>query len=157
MEDFLINFKGCLLIVSHDRYFMDKLVDSLFVFEGDGVISGFTGNYADYRDKQDEKEKKERLASKKNQLIAVPTIEIAPEPIKENSKKAKISFKEKFEFDQLEKEIPELEKEKAALSEKMNDVNINHLDLQAASQRYSEVAQQLDEKSMRWLELSELV
>jgi len=157
LEDFLINFKGCLLIVSHDRYFMDKLVDSLFVFEGDGVISGFTGNYADYRDKQDEKEKKERLASKKNQLIAVPTIEIAPEPIKENSKKAKISFKEKFEFDQLEKEIPELEKEKAALSEKMNDVNINHLDLQAASQRYSEVAQQLDEKSMRWLELSELV
>lgn len=156
LEDFLVNFKGCLLIVSHDRYFMDKLVDSLFVFEGDGVISGFTGNYADYRDKQDERERLEKLALKKNSKIEIEApVEIKEQPA--TDKKAKLSFKEKFEFENLEKEIPQLEKEKEELTSKMNDAGISHLDLQQASERYGIVTQLIDEKSLRWLELSELV
>ena len=157
LEDFLVNFKGCLIIVSHDRYFMDKLVDSLFVFEGEGVISGFTGNYADYRDKQDEKAKLDKQALKKNgQVIEQDTI--ATTEIKtETLKKAKLSFKEKFEYDNLEKEIADLEKEKEVLTLKMNDANITHVDLQIASERYGLVIQLIDEKSLRWLELGELV
>lgn len=157
LEDFLLNFKGCLLIVSHDRYFMDKLVDSLFVFEGDGIISGFTGNYAEYRDKQEEIERIEKENSKlKNKSDSLENTEV-PSNIAANEKKNKLSFKEKYELEQLEKEIPALEKEKEQLTEKMNTASGNHLELQQAAERFAEVSNLLDEKSMRWLELSELV
>jgi ATP-binding cassette subfamily F protein uup len=157
LEDFLVNFKGCLIIVSHDRYFMDKLVDSLFVFEGDGVISGFTGNYADYRDKLDEKERLEKEALKKSNKVNGPEVIVTTESKPESAKKAKLSFKEKFEYDNLEKEIAALEKEKESLTEKMNNPEIKHQDLQTASERYGIVIQLIEEKSLRWLELSELV
>lgn len=157
LEDFLLNFKGCLLIVSHDRYFMDKLVDSLFVFEGDGIISGFTGNYAEYRDKQEEIERTEKENSKlKNKSVSTENTEV-PSNIAASEKKNKLSFKEKYELEQLEKEIPVLEKEKEQLTEKMNTASGNHLELQQAAERFAEVSNLLDEKSMRWLELSELV
>lgn len=157
LEDFLLNFKGCLLIVSHDRYFMDKLVDSLFVFEGDGIISGFTGNYAEYRDKQEEIERIEKENSKlKNKSVSIENTEV-PSSIAASEKKNKLSFKEKYELEQLEKEIPVLEKEKEQLTEKMNTPSGNHLELQQAAERFAEVSNLLDEKSMRWLELSELV
>lgn len=157
LEDFLLNFKGCLLIVSHDRYFMDKLVDSLFVFEGDGIISGFTGNYAEYRDKQEEIERIEKENSKlKNKSVSIENTEV-PSNIAASEKKNKLSFKEKYELEQLEKEIPVLEKEKEQLTEKMNTPSGNHLELQQAAERFAEVSNLLDEKSMRWLELSELV
>jgi ATP-binding cassette subfamily F protein uup len=157
LEDFLLNFKGCLLIVSHDRYFMDKLVDSLFVFEGDGIISGFTGNYAEYRDKQEEIERIEKENSKlKNKSVSIENTEV-PSNIAASEKKNKLSFKEKYELEQLEKEIPVLEKEKEQLTEKMNTASGNHLELQQAAERFAEVSNLLDEKSMRWLELSELV
>lgn len=157
LEDFLLNFKGCLLIVSHDRYFMDKLVDSLFVFEGDGIISGFTGNYAEYRDKQEEIERIEKENSKlKNKSVSIESTEV-PSNIAASEKKNKLSFKEKYELEQLEKEIPVLEKEKEQLTEKMNTASGNHLELQQAAERFAEVSNLLDEKSMRWLELSELV
>jgi len=157
LEDFLLNFKGCLLIVSHDRYFMDKLVDSLFVFEGDGIISGFTGNYAEYRDKQEEIERIEKENSKlKNKSVSLENTEV-PSNLAASEKKNKLSFKEKYELEQLEKEIPVLEKEKEQLTEKMNIPSGNHLELQQAAERFAEVSNLLDEKSMRWLELSELV
>ncbi|HRH62904.1 MAG TPA: ABC-F family ATP-binding cassette domain-containing protein [Bacteroidia bacterium] len=157
LEDFLLNFKGCLLIVSHDRYFMDKLVDSLFVFEGDGIISGFTGNYAEYRDKQEEIERIEKENSKlKNKSVSIENSE-ATLNLASGEKKNKLSFKEKYELEQLEKEIPVLEKEKEQLTEKMNIASGNHLELQQAAERFAEVSNLLDEKSMRWLELSELV
>ncbi len=157
LEDFLLNFKGCLLIVSHDRYFMDKLVDSLFVFEGEGIISGFTGNYAEYRDKQEELERIEKENSKlKNKSVSIENAEV-PSNIAASEKKNKLSFKEKYELEQLEKEIPVLEKEKEQLTEKMNIASGNHLELQQAAERFAEVSNLLDEKSMRWLELSELV
>ncbi|MBK9800066.1 MAG: ABC-F family ATP-binding cassette domain-containing protein [Bacteroidetes bacterium] len=157
LEDFLLNFKGCLLIVSHDRYFMDKLVDSLFVFEGDGIISGFTGNYAEYRDKQEEIERIEKENSKlKNKSVSLENTEV-PSNLAASEKKNKLSFKEKYELEQLEKEIPVLEKEKEQLTEKMNTPSGNHLELQQAAERFAEVSNLLDEKSMRWLELSELV
>lgn len=157
LEDFLLNFKGCLLIVSHDRYFMDKLVDSLFVFEGDGIISGFTGNYAEYRDKQEEIERIEKENSKlKNKSVSLENTEV-PSNLAASEKKNKLSFKEKYELEQLEKEIPVLEKEKEQLTEKMNTPSGNHLELQQAAERFAEVSTLLDEKSMRWLELSELV
>ncbi len=157
LEDFLLNFKGCLLIVSHDRYFMDKLVDSLFVFEGEGIISGFTGNYAEYRDKQEEIERIEKENSKlKNKSVSIENSE-ATLNLASGEKKNKLSFKEKYELEQLEKEIPVLEKEKEQLTEKMNIASGNHLELQQAAERFAEVSNLLDEKSMRWLELSELV
>jgi ATP-binding cassette subfamily F protein uup len=152
LEEFLINFKGCLIVVSHDRYFMDKLVDSLFVFEGDGVISGFTGNYAEYRQKLEDKEKAEKEEQKRNLKKIEP--EKAETPL-ETTKKSKLSFKEKFEFDKLEKEIKELEAEKQELANKLSNPNIDHLELTTISQQFASVSQCIDEKSFRWLELSE--
>jgi len=154
LEDFLMNFQGCLIIVSHDRYFMDKLVDHLFIFEGDGIVTDFNGNYADYRFLLAEKEKNNLSDGKKEEKRQADTVpenpvNIAPE------KKNKLSFKEKFEFDKLEKEIEALEKEKKELSEKLNDAASPYQELQEYTKRYGEILQLLDEKSIRWLELSE--
>ena len=148
LEEFLLNFKGCLLIVSHDRYFMDKLVDHLFVFEGNGAVKDFNGNYSEYRtarNAQDIAEKKEiKSVNEKPPVPALP-------------KKKKLSFKEKMEFESLEKELAILEKEKDALNEKLHNGNSNHTELHQWSQRLTNIMTMLDEKSTRWLELSELV
>ncbi|MBS4028318.1 MAG: ABC-F family ATP-binding cassette domain-containing protein [Ignavibacteriales bacterium] len=149
LEEFLLNFKGCLLIVSHDRYFMDKLVDHLFVFEGDGVVKDFIGNYSEYRAsviEQEQAEKKEikNAAEKTQQENVLP------------KKKAKLSFKQKFELDGLEKELALLEQEKKELNEKLYDGNANHNQLHDWSEQLTEVMKILDEKSLRWFELSEI-
>ncbi|MEP7254888.1 MAG: ribosomal protection-like ABC-F family protein [Ferruginibacter sp.] len=158
LEEFLLDFPGCILIVSHDRYFMDRMVDHLFAFEGDGVIKDFPGNYTLYR----EWKEKEVLA-----VSRFPLAEKKPAETKTNQQETgnekpgtttalkKPSFKEKFEFDQLEKEIPELQNEKTVLEEKMNSGNIAYDELQKAAERISTIVQLLDEKEMRWLELSE--
>ncbi len=152
LEDFLTSFQGCVLIVTHDRYFMDKMVDHLFVFEGAGVIRDFPGNYTEYRDKREQEEKpgnkKELIEPEK---IAVP----AAVSIENNSvPKKKLSFKEKFEFDELEKAIAKLELEKQHLSEKLNTLS-NHEEITKCSEAIEETISQLDEKTLRWLELSE--
>ncbi|MDF2436850.1 MAG: transporter ATP-binding protein [Bacteroidota bacterium] len=159
LEDFLTNFQGCVLIVTHDRYFMDKLVDHLFVFEGEGVVRDFPGNYTEYRDK---KEQEDRV--KPTELISpiIEKEEIMPEPVQKASEpaannKKKASFKEKFEFEQLEKDIAELEKEKQTLSEKLNNGITDHEEVLKYSQRISKIISELDEKGLRWLELSELM
>jgi ATP-binding cassette subfamily F protein uup len=146
LEDYLRGFAGCVIVVSHDRYFMDKIVDHLFVFQGNGVIKDFPGNYSDYREWVEEKEKEERLPEKQEKQVR----------IKPTSEKKKLSFKEKQELEQLEKEIPKLEEEKSKLEEEMNSGNCLSADLLAKSQRHGEISNMLDEKEMRWLELSEM-
>jgi len=158
LEEFLLDFPGCILIVSHDRYFMDRMVDHLFAFEGDGVIKDFPGNYTLYRE--------HKLAEEKNPLSVdrgVSAEKQAPEqkaqqPATNNEQRSsKPTFKEKFEFEQLEKEIPALQKEKTALEEKMNAGSMDYDALQKAAERISTIVQLLDEKEMRWLELSERI
>ena len=149
LETFLSEYQGCLLIVSHDRYFMDRLVDHLFVFEGEGIIRDFPGNYTLYRIAQKEEEQQK----KQQELAAAQTAAAAENKPKD---KKKLSFNEKREFAQLEKDIPALEKEKAEITEKMSAGNIAYEELDKLSKRITEVTQLLEEKEMRWLELSEL-
>ena len=146
LENFLSEFGGCLLIVSHDRYFMDKLVDHLLVFEGDGEVSDFPGNYSEYRIKADQKNVK---------TPAPKAVEIAQPASTNNTKK--LGFKEKKEFDTLEKEIATLNKEKEQLTSKISDPALAFDQIQAASARIGEITNLVDEKELRWLELSELM
>ena len=152
LENFLSEFQGCLLIVSHDRYFMDRLVDHLFIFEGDGVIRDFPGNYSQYRLWQKEQE----AIPVTYQLTAKKAGEISrsQEPVTSNKKQ--LSFKEKREFELLEKEIAGLTKEKETITEKLNNGNTPYDELQQLSHRIGEVASLLDQKELRWLELSEV-
>jgi ATP-binding cassette subfamily F protein uup len=162
LEDFLTSFQGCLLVVTHDRYFMDKMVDHLFVFEGSGVLRDFPGNYTEYRAK---KEQEEKDALSKPQKESQPKIEtpqatvvtqVAPQPqVEQNVQRKKLSFKEKHELDQLEKDIANLEKEKSELSQKINQGIDNHTEMLKCSEQIGLIMSQLDEKSIRWLELSE--
>ncbi|MBL7763542.1 MAG: ABC-F family ATP-binding cassette domain-containing protein [Chitinophagaceae bacterium] len=149
LENFLSEFPGCLVIASHDRYFMDRLVDHLFVFEGDGEIRDFPGNYSLYRI---EELKKETIANKPEVKTQTNTSNSSAPEIKK-----KISYKDKREFETLEKEIADLTREKETIHLKFNDGNLPFDELQQLSQRITEVTRQLDEKEMRWLELSEIV
>lgn len=150
LEDLLYHFKGCILIVSHDRWFMNKLVDHIFVFNGNGKIKDFYGNYTDYKLAH---EKELRIEKKVEKLQKQSEVKEVRETKKSNSNK--LTFKEKKEFESLEIEIDELEKEKKDLLEKMNSGSGNSDELVQWSNRYQEVSDLLDEKSMRWLELSE--
>ncbi len=145
LENFLSEFPGCLLIVSHDRYFMDRLVDHLFVFEGDGVVRDFPGNYSQYRLQQ----------SKEEVTIRKPEEKQTEQPAKEKNRR-QLTFKEKREFEMLEKEISELSKEKAAVTEKLNSGTTAFDELKQLSLRIGEITRLLDEKELRWLELSEI-
>ncbi len=150
LENFLSDFQGCLMIVSHDRYFMDRLVDHLLVFEGNGVIRDFPGNYTQYRLSLKDQENQ----APKNQYLENSPAEVAPPPPKLPEEK-KLSFKEKRELELLQQEISALETEKATLTEKLNSGNLPFAELQQLSARIGEVTTLLDEKELRWLELSE--
>lgn len=152
LEEFLKDFPGCILIVSHDRYFMDRVVDHLFAFEGDGVIKDFPGNYSEYREW---KEKELQAASYRPQ--ALKPKEAVVQPVLKKEEKKVFSFKEKQEFEKLEQEMPALQKEKISLEEKMNTGNLSYDELQKAAERINEIIKLLDEKEMRWLELSERI
>ena len=147
LEDYLRVFQGCVIIVSHDRYFMDKIVDHLFVFNGDGGIKDFPGSYTIWRNKELEEEEKRKKEIK-------PEIKATPKPVKE--KERKLTFNEKKELEQLEKDIAALETEKAQLSDELNSGTLNNAQLQEKSSRFGEITELLEEKEMRWLELSEL-
>ena len=154
LENFLDNFQGCVVIVSHDRYFMDRLVDHMFVFEGNGEIRDFPGNYSQYRIWQKENEKK---GSDKKQYVMAesePDIAVAAAPAPAVKEKRKLSYKEQRELEQLEKDMPALEKEKAELTEKMSS-NIPYEELEQVNKRMMEITNLLEEKELRWLELSE--
>lgn len=151
LEDYLAAFDGCLIIVSHDRFFMDKLVDHLFIFEGDGEIYEFPGNYSNYRATLKEKglaanknDKEKDSKNKANGLSAVKDV-----------RKRKLSFKEKKEFEQLSHEIEKLEKEKSLLETEISSGALNHEELMDKSNRLVQLINEIDQKSDRWLELSE--
>lgn len=151
LEEFLLEFPGCILIVSHDRYFMDRMVDHLFAFEGEGVIRDYPGNYSQYR----EALSKGLLDAQEGQIMKpIPEPEESTPLKKERSIEKKLSFKEKFELESLEKEMPVLQKEKESLEQQLtNSADFNAL--QKASERISQIIQILDEKELRWLELQE--
>ncbi|MBO9682901.1 MAG: ABC-F family ATP-binding cassette domain-containing protein [Flavisolibacter sp.] len=145
LENFLLEFGGCLLIVSHDRYFMDRLVDHLFVFEGGGEVRDFPGNYSQYREWQKDRD-------------AAVVEEKKPEPSKQTqvqTQKRKLSYKDQREFELLEKELSELEREKKDISEKLSSATLPFEELQKLSQRIAEISGLIDQKELRWLELSE--
>lgn len=155
LEDFLQDFPGCVVIVSHDRYFMDKLVDHLFVFEGEGRIRDFPGNYSQWREKRLIEERDQRQASKVEPQKHIPVeTYIEKNPVTEPRRK--LSFKEKFEWEQLDQQIPLLEKEKAAITAEMANL-FDHEKLSVLSERFAVLSVELDEKTLRWLELSELM
>ena len=147
LEEYLQNFKGCVIVVSHDRYFMDKVVDHLLVFNGQGDIRDFPGNYSDYRDWKEAKSQKEK-ETEKSQEEKTARVRL--------NEKRKMSFKEKREFEQLEKEIAELETEKALIEEQLCSGTLSVDELTEKSKRLPEVNDLIDEKTMRWLELSEI-
>jgi len=148
LENFLAEFPGCLLIVSHDRYFMDRLVEHLFVFEGEGEIRDFPGNYSQYRIWEKQKEQTQSIEPVKEKIETSVVAATAP--------KRQLSFKEKREFETLEKEIAELGKEKEIITEKLARSDTPFEELQKLSNRIGEVTQLIDEKELRWLELSEI-
>lgn len=147
LENFLSEFGGCLVIVSHDRYFMDRLVDHLLVFEGDGVIRDFPGNYTQYREQA--KDMPEEVTAKKG-----PDVKPASETA---TAKRKPSYKEQREFEQLEKELEKLNKERTTLYEQLNNSELPYDQLQALTNRINTISNEIDIKEMRWLELSEIV
>ncbi len=147
LEDFLKAYKGCLLVVSHDRFFMDEVVDQLFVFQGDGKVKGFMGNYSQYKDYLKEKEQLERQQQ--------TTRKVEEEPAKKTVReKKKRSFKEEREFAQLTTDIAALEAEKEQIHQEMANVT-DYQQLKDMGSRLQEIKDLLDEKEMRWLELDE--
>jgi ABC transport system ATP-binding/permease protein len=149
LEDFLQGFGGCLMVVSHDRYFMDKIVDHLFVFEGEGRIKDFYGNYTDYRDMLDE----EAAAATQSQKQAANQSSQTPQ--NQASSKRKLSFKEQKELETIGADMPKLEKQKADLTEKLNNGG-SFEELNDCAKKIAEITNSLDEMELRWLELSEM-
>ena len=141
LESFLLDFPGNLIVVSHDRYFMDKIVDSLFVFRGDGIVENFPGNYSDYRTYEDSKPKERVLKVEKKQ----------PE---KKSPQVKLSFEEKREFGSLEKDIERLVQKKKLIETSFMDEEISQEQVKEKSEELQRIIISLDEKEERWLELS---
>ncbi|MEY4991781.1 MAG: hypothetical protein RI948_654, partial [Bacteroidota bacterium] len=149
LEEHLRLFQGSLIVVSHDRYFMDKMVDHLFVFQGEGRIKDITGNYHSYRTALAQEQRDTKNASKQ------PVIE-ASVPSVEPEKKRKMSFKEKQEFEQIEKDLPLLEQEKEMLSAALSSGDLTNDELMQRGERLGKVVAEIDDKTLRWLELSEM-
>lgn len=152
LEEYLQDFKGCVIVVSHDRYFMDKVVDHLLVFKGEGEIDDFPGNYSEYREWKSLREQEEQQERELHKKESATT--------KQNTwggeKKRKLSFKEKQEMQQLEADIEKLEAEKAEIESALCSGTLSVDDLTEKSKRLPVLSEELDTKSMRWLELSEI-
>lgn len=156
LEEYLQNFKGCVIVVSHDRYFMDKVVDHLLVFNGQGDVKDFPGNYSQYREWKDEQEQQKREEEKHKQREK-ESKEAARQssPRNQSAEKKRLTYKERQEFAQLEKDIAALEAEKKQIETALCGGTISVEEITAMSKRLPELNEELDEKSMRWLELSE--
>ena len=145
LEDFLLDFQGCVLIVSHDRYFMDRLIDHMFVFEGDGAVRDYPGNYSQYRESEKAIESDE-----------IPDkLKVEPEAVKTVIRR-KLSYNDQREFDRLQSEIEKLEKERKEIYQQLAQEGLPFEKLQELSNRIGEIGQLIDEKELRWLELSEI-
>lgn len=152
LEEYLQSFKGCVIVVSHDRYFMDKVVDHLLAFSGNAQIKDFPGNYTEYREWKEAQDilKKEEAQSAKEKNIEPKVVET-----KKTEEKKKLSFKEKREFEELDGLIPQLEAEKTQLEVEMSTGELSNDELLVKSARISSIIDEIDEKTLRWLELSE--
>jgi ABC superfamily ATP binding cassette transporter, ABC protein len=148
LEEYLQDFPGCVIIVSHDRYFMDKVVDHLLVFKGDGEVQDFPGNYTQYRQWS-------QLASQ-TEAKATPTEKKEKPTTYRNDTKRKLTYKEKIEFEQLENDIAALEAEQAEIEQSLSSGDLSVEEITEKSKRLPVLKDELDEKSMRWLELSEI-
>ncbi len=148
LENFLLDFPGCLLVVSHDRYFMDKIVDHLFVFKGSGIIENFPGNYSDYRIYEDSKVQEKKSVSK----IDITT----KKSLKETTTKKSLTFKEQEEFNKLEKEINKIESQKEEIENSFISESLNPSQIQEYSIKLGVLDQELKQKTLRWFVLSEL-
>lgn len=160
LEDYLAEFKGCVIVISHDRFFLDSIADHLFVFEGDGNVKDFPGNYSEYRCWRDEQERQKKLAATKDASnnTAKPQTSDDNPAVKLSrgglEKRIKMTFKERQEFEALSNELDKLNQEKAEL-EQLFKSGETIADINEKSQRYNELSEIIDEKEMRWLELSE--
>lgn len=152
LEEFLESFKGCLILVSHDRYFMEKLVDQLLIFEGDGKIRGFVGTYTEFRETEKEQLKKEKVLQVKEKSNQ----EAADKPNKPKEKK-NLTYKEKLEYETLEKEIESLEVEKATLEQSINNDINEYETLCQMTSRLGTIIELINEKMLRWMELDEYI
>ena len=150
LEDYLCTFKGCVIVVSHDRYFMDKVVDHLLVFNGDAKIKDFPGNYTDYREWRELEEEEQREQAKQQEK------KTAPKPVEAKERPRKITYKEKKELEALDIEIPQLEEEKVDVETQLSSGTLSAEEITSLSKRYEELTLLIDEKTMRWLELSEI-
>ena len=144
MEEYLADFKGCVIVISHDRFFLDTIVDHLFVFEGDGVVKDFPGNYSDYRAWLDENKPK----------TETPKVDKKPQIAPKSKPTNKLTYKEKLEMEALTAELDKLNAERSEL-ETMFASGDAIADIEAKSARYNELKDLIDEKELRWLELSE--
>jgi ATP-binding cassette subfamily F protein uup len=151
LEDFLVDFNGCVLIVSHDRYFLDKIITQVFAFQGDGTMKDFPGNYTEYRNWQDEQEEIKREQAKQ------PAKKIEEKPVATPKQTKKLSYKEQREVEELEKEIAELETSKNTISDELSSGALDHKDLLDKGFQLQKIEESLDTKSMRWLELQEMM
>ncbi|HLS71328.1 MAG TPA: ABC-F family ATP-binding cassette domain-containing protein [Chitinophagaceae bacterium] len=147
LEEFINEYQGCVLIISHDRYFMDRVVDHLFIFKGSGIIKDFPGNFSEYRTLEEIQEEKRKQEEKK--------IESKEKPIIKKNKK-RLGFNEKRELKLLNEELPKLEILKKELEEKMQNANLDFEEMEKIGNNYKDILDQIDEKEMRWLELQEL-
>ena len=152
LEEYLQLFEGCLIVVSHDRYFMDKMVDHLFVFEGDGEIKDIIGNYTDYR-----KNQKQEARDLKNTPVKEVEVKEEPKVVEKHIEKRKLSFKEKQEYEQLPNEIERLEEKKEKLTRELSDASKSNQQIMELGNELAKVVVELEQKSDRWLELAEFV
>lgn len=151
LEEYLQSFKGCVIVVSHDRYFMDKVVDHLLAFRGNADIKDFPGNYSDYREWKEIQETAER----EKEQAAKPVVEKVQTKSPQPEEKKKLTFKERKEFEELDVLIPKLEEEKAQIETALSSGTLSNEELLSKSNRISELIDEIDEKTMRWMELSE--
>jgi ATP-binding cassette subfamily F protein uup len=151
LEDYLTNYPGCLMIVSHDRYFMDKLVDHVFYFLGDGKIKDISGNYTAYH-----RERMQMQQDMQKTAASATKVDLSDDADRNNNRARKLSYKEKLEFDNLESEIAALEKEKETLTAKLSDVSLPGEELNNVSMKLSQIMEQIEQKTDRWLELADV-
>ena len=152
LEDYLKEFSGSLIIVSHDRHFLDKLVDHLFIFCGNGVVKDFVGTYSEYREYIKEYEAEQKAKERAAEKAVEKTVKEKTGP---QTGKRKLTYKEQKELEQIEKDLEALAAEKAELEEALSSGTMPFDKLQEASQRIGEIIEETDEKELRWLELSE--
>jgi ATP-binding cassette subfamily F protein uup len=152
LEDFLVDFKGCVLVVSHDRFFLDKIINQVFAIQKDGEIKEFPGNYTEYRNWLDEEEASEKKSNET--IVQQKSVEI--QNSSKDKKQNKISYKEQKELENLEHEISKLESEKSNLLAELSSGNLDHAQLTEKGKNLKLIEERIDEKSMRWLELQDI-